>query len=105
MVFVVFSVSSIADAIFAAPVPEKPGFIIEAPEGEEGGEAGAPAAAAVPIATLLASADATAGEAVFKKCAACHTHENGGANKTGPNLWNIVNRPIARMKASPILAR
>lgn len=95
VVFVVFSVNLVADAIFAAPVPEKPGFIIEAAEEEEGAGGGAEAPAAVPIATLLATADATAGEAVFKKCATCHTHDNGGANKTGPNLWNIVNRPIA----------
>jgi cytochrome c len=95
VVFVVFSVNLIADAIFAAPVPEKPGFIIEAPEEEEGAEGGGEAAAAAPIATLLASADPAKGEAVFKKCATCHTGENGGANKTGPNLWNIVNRPIA----------
>jgi cytochrome c len=95
VVFVVFSVNLIGDAIFAAPVPEKPGFIIEATEGEEGAEGGGEAPAAVPIATLLATADATAGEAVFKKCATCHTAENGGANKTGPNLWNIVNRPVA----------
>jgi cytochrome c len=96
VVFVVFSINLVADAMFAAPNPERPGFIIEAPEGEEGAEAGGEEApAAVPIATLLASADATTGEAVFKKCATCHTGENGGANKTGPNLWNIVNRPIA----------
>lgn len=94
VVFVVFSVNLIGDAIFAAPAPEKPGFIIEAAE-EEGAEAGAEAPAAVPIATLLATADATAGEAVSKKCATCHTHDKGGANKTGPNLWDIVNRPIA----------
>ena len=43
----------------------------------------------------LASADAGAGESVYKICAACHTADNGGANKVGPNLWDIVNRPIA----------
>ena len=48
-----------------------------------------------PIAVLLASANLEAGEAVLKKCAACHTIEKGGANKIGPNLWDIVNRPIA----------
>ncbi len=94
--FAVFSIYLVSGAIFAAPVPEKPGFAIEAPEG---GEAAAGAAAekpaAVPIATLLASADAAAGEAVFKKCQACHTGEKGGPNKVGPNLWGVINRPIA----------
>ena len=93
VVFVVFSVSIISDSIFAAPVPEKEGFLIEATEPEEGGAK--EVVEEVPIATLLASADAEAGVTVFKKCTACHTTENGGANKVGPNLWNIVNRPVA----------
>lgn len=93
-VFVVFSVGIISDAIFAAPHPEKEGFIIEAAEAEAAG--GGDAAPAVePIAVRLATADATAGQAVEKKCSACHTIDKGGANKVGPNLWDIVNRPIA----------
>ena len=48
-----------------------------------------------PIAPLLADADVAAGEAVFKKCQACHTDDKGGANKVGPNLWGVVNRPVA----------
>ena len=88
----VFSVGLVADAIFAAPVPEKPGFTIEAAEPEAGG---GEAAAEEPIATLLAKANPEAGDAVFKKCQACHTAEKGGANKVGPNLWDIVNRPVA----------
>lgn len=93
-VFVVFSISLASDAIFASPAPEKPGFIIEAVEEPEGGEAPA-APEATPIGVLMASANPEAGAAVFKKCAACHTADNGGANKVGPNLWNIVNRPMA----------
>jgi cytochrome c len=86
----------LSDFIFDSHAPEKPGFIIQAAEAGGEGEAGAPAAAAaVPIATLLASADATRGEAVFKRCQACHTGEKGGANKVGPNLWDIVDRPVA----------
>lgn len=93
--FVVFSISLVSDAIFASPAPEKPGFAIEA--AEEGGAAaggGEAAAAEVPIAQLLASANAEAGAAVFKKCTACHSGEKGGPNKVGPDLWDVVNRPI-----------
>lgn len=93
-VFIMFSVSIVSDALFASPAPEKPGFEIVAAEPDDHG-GGAEAPKEVPIATLLATADAGAGETVFKKCAACHTVDNGGANKVGPNLWNIVNRPVA----------
>lgn len=41
---------------------------------------------------LLASADAERGAKLFKKCKACHTTEDGGKNKVGPNLWNVVGR-------------
>ena len=43
------------------------------------------------ILPALASADVAAGEKVLKKCTACHTFDDGGANKVGPNLYNIVN--------------
>ena len=47
------------------------------------------------IASLLASADAGAGQGLSRACAACHTFDKGGATRIGPNLWNIVNRPLA----------
>ena len=39
--------------------------------------------------------DAAAGKKVFNKCKACHGIDEGGKNKLGPNLWNIVGSPIA----------
>lgn len=57
--------------------------------------AGGEPAALEPIGPMLASADPAAGEAVFKKCVACHTPDSGGANKVGPNLYDIVGRDIA----------
>lgn len=95
-VFVLFSVGIVSDAIFHAEAPEQEGYAIAAAEPEEGGEAGgAEEAGPEPIAPLMASADPAAGEAAFRRCAACHTAEQGGANKIGPNLWEIVNRPVA----------
>ena len=34
----------------------------------------------------------------FRKCVSCHTIEEGGRNKMGPNLWNIMNRGIGQME-------
>ena len=53
----------------------------------------------VPIATLLASADPAKGADTFKKCAACHTINQGGANGIGPNLYATVGEAIAQGKA------
>ncbi|UJW75578.1 c-type cytochrome [Rhizobium sp. SL42] len=93
-VFVLMSVSIASEGIFHSEHPEKEGFAIVAEASGEG-EAAPEAAAAVPIAVLLASADAAVGEGVFKKCASCHTVDKGGANKVGPNLFGLVDRPIA----------
>lgn len=95
VVFIVFSISLVSDGIFAAPAPEKPGYAIEAAEEDHGGGGAAAAPAEQSVLPLLASASPEAGATVFKKCAACHTDDSGGANKVGPNLWGVVNRPIA----------
>lgn len=93
-VFVVFSVSLLSDAIFASPPPATPGYAIEVAE-DDGSSAPAEPAEPESIAPLLASADVAKGENIFKRCQACHTVDDGGANKVGPNLWEIVDRPIA----------
>ncbi len=91
--FVVFSVGLVSDALFASPAPEKPGYAIEATEPAEAGAG--PAVEAKPIADLLATANVEQGAAVFKKCQACHSGEKGGPNKVGPDLWDLVDRPVA----------
>jgi len=91
-VFVVMTVGIASDAIFSHHAPEQEGFAIIVEEGE--GTAVAEEEVAVPIAVLLASADASNGASVFRKCQSCHNIEDGAAHKTGPNLWNIVGKEV-----------
>tara|TARA_Y100000741_G_scaffold350831_1_gene321329 strand:+ start:185 stop:730 length:546 start_codon:yes stop_codon:yes gene_type:complete len=51
-----------------------------------------------PISVLLSSASIENGEKLFKKCATCHNYEKDGANKVGPQLWNLINRPKANVE-------
>ena len=48
----------------------------------------------VDIAALMALGDIAAGEKIFKKCAACHSINKGGAHNIGPALYNVVGRKI-----------
>lgn len=96
-VFILFSANIIGEALFHSEAPETPGYALAAAEGgateKAGGAAEAPAVE--PVGPLLASADVAAGEAVFKKCASCHSFEAGGPNKVGPNLNGVIGRAIA----------
>jgi cytochrome c len=88
----VFGLNEVSSAIFHHDKPEKPGFLIEVAEAAETGGA---AAEVVPLPVLLAKADATKGAATAKACLACHAVEEGGANKVGPALWDVVDRGMA----------
>ncbi|MFN3620429.1 c-type cytochrome [Sphingorhabdus sp.] len=85
---VALGLSIVSGMYFNPKAPDKEGFAVVAEE-----VAGAGGAAAVPIATLLATADVAKGEAAFKKCTACHTIASGGANGIGPNLWATMGKP------------
>jgi cytochrome c len=86
---VALGTSIVFGKVFHSEVPGegKQGYAIQ---GVESGEAGA--AAAVPLATLLAAADMAKGEATFAKCKACHTIAAGGANGIGPNLNGVLGK-------------
>lgn len=84
----------IIDESFSAP--EKPhAEASHKTEAKEAAAAPTSAADAESFNKALASASAERGAGLVKPCLACHTTEEGGAKKVGPNLYGIVNRPIA----------
>ena len=44
------------------------------------------------LVAFLASGNVEHGKKVFKKCAACHSINEGGKNKIGPALWGVMQR-------------
>ena len=43
----------------------------------------------------LAKANPAKGAPAFDACRGCHSIEEGGATLLGPNLWSVINRPVA----------
>ncbi len=84
--------SIVTGEVFNHERPEKMGYPI-AGVVEEGAAA---AVAEKPIEFYLASADAAKGADVFKKCAACHNAEKGGANALGPNLYGVLGDAVGK---------
>jgi len=88
------SLSIASGMVFHSERPEKMGYPIEGAE-EAGGDG---KVADVPIASLLGTADPVKGADVFKKCGACHTATQGGANGIGPNLYGTMGEAIGEGK-------
>ena len=86
-----------SDFLFKPVKPAKQAYVVEGVEAEASADVGPAAVAEKPIAFYLAGADATKGEATFKKCGACHNAEKGGAAGIGPNLYGIVGNVHAHM--------
>jgi cytochrome c len=91
----VFGLQSLSGLIYNSELPATPGYKVEVAAAEGSGKAGAKPPAAESLGAMLAKADAGKGQAVAKACAACHDFTKGGPNKTGPNLWDIVDRAHA----------
>ncbi|MEO1065937.1 MAG: cytochrome c family protein [Pseudomonadota bacterium] len=95
--FIVLGLNFVSELAFHPEAPEVSGYQIEVAETASAAAEDAPEEE--PIGVLLASADIGAGEKLIKRCVACHSFEDGGANKVGPQLWDIVNRDMGAVSS------
>lgn len=91
---IVLLINNVLNEVFHTEPLEENAYQVAVAEGpaEETPAAAEEEPALEPIAPLLASADPAAGQSASKRCATCHTFDQGGANRVGPNLWGVVGR-------------
>jgi len=92
-VLLVFGIGKISDLLFHIEKPKVQGYKVEIKVGDATAVQ-ASAESQVDISALLAQGNIDLGKKVFKKCAACHSIAEGGKNKIGPKLWNVMFRPV-----------
>lgn len=85
----------IADGFVSTQDLEKDAFPIKASSGSASSISPAKDVGPAPITELLAAVDIEKGKKAANACLSCHSFNKGGPNGTGPNLYDIVNRPIA----------
>lgn len=93
--FVVLGVNFLSDGLFHTENPEKQGYAIEGGAIAAVGGGDDKAEGVESVSAMLATMEISEGQKIGKKCVACHNFDKGGANKVGPALYNIVNRPVA----------
>ena len=90
-VLLVLGINKVSDVIFHVEKPNVEGYkvevkVVSASQTNEQSQ--------VDISALLALGSVENGKKVFKKCAACHSINEGGGNKIGPKLWNVMFRTV-----------
>ena len=91
-VVLVFGINKITDAIYYVEKPEKSAYQVDAVIAVESTTSVETSSETGNIMAIFASTNATEGAKIFKKCAACHSIAEGGANKIGPALWGVLGR-------------
>ena len=92
VVAITVGVDKISDSIFHVNKPEKPGYKIKVVTTLTSSTSDA--VEEIDITSLMALGNLDHGKKVFKKCAACHSIKQGGGNKIGPALYNVVGRAV-----------
>ena len=90
-VLLIFGMNKISNVLFHVNKPDVKGYKVEINNTTTNQ---ANTESQIDISALLALGNTDHGAKVFKKCAACHSVNQGGKNKIGPALWGVLIRPV-----------
>jgi len=91
----ILGINKITNVIYYVEKPEKSAYQLDSISEVASAsniEVGSSDADSENIMALFASTSSEEGAKIFKKCAACHSISQGGANKIGPALWGVLGR-------------
>ena len=94
-IILILGINKITDMIYYVEKPEKSAYQVESVTtvaSNTSTETSSVSSESGNIMALFASTSASEGAKVFKKCLACHSIAEGGANKIGPALWGVIGR-------------
>ena len=91
-IILVLGINKIADVIFFVKKPEKSAYQVASVNNVDSSTSVETSLEKENIMAIFASTNSAEGAKIFKKCAACHSITEGGANKIGPALWGILGR-------------
>jgi cytochrome c len=104
----IIGIGKISSIVFHVEKPKTPGYAVEVEQvADSSSSVSEVSEVKVDIATLMEMGDVKSGEKIFKKCSACHSIVQGGENKIGPALYNVVGRRagvVSNYKYSKALA-
>ena len=97
---IIFAIDKIGDYLINPTIPEEQAYKIDIPEtsdlSSQSEDLQENKISIEPISLLLASASMEKGKKLSSKCSSCHNFNKGEPHKIGPNLFEIVGKPIGK---------
>ena len=91
-VLILLFVREISAMVYHVDSPKTPAYTVAVLEDASGPKVEKPK---VDFAALIVEANVAKGKNAAEACIGCHTFEQGAPNGSGPNLWDIVGKPVA----------
>ena len=95
VVILVIGIDKVSDIIFHVEKPKTPGYNVDIEQAVTVSATSSEATEEkINITAFMTMGDVATGEKVFKKCKSCHSIKQGGGNRIGPALWNVMFRKV-----------